>query len=131
MELTLIHRLHDALELCCQGQMLFRYVYEPNDALVESPRPYFHPLRTLKGNEVTIFRPYDHLWPKGLSMTIANLSGQNFWGGPTYVRGSGYTQLDNNGRIEHRKWRELSCNTGMRGVEHLEWIASDGTRWLD
>jgi Methane oxygenase PmoA len=131
MSLTLTHRLHDSLELHYQGQTLFRYVYEPNDAPMESPRPYFHPLRTLKGNEVTVLRPYDHLWHKGLSMTASNLSGQNFWGGPTYVRDTGYVQLDNNGRIQHREWQELSCDTMMHGGERLEWITSDGTRWLD
>ena len=64
-------------------------------------------------------------------MTASNLSGRNFWGGPTYVRDTGYVQLDNNGRIQHREWQELSCDTAMRGVERLEWITSDGTRWLD
>jgi hypothetical protein len=84
VKLTLTHRLHDSLELHYAGQTLFRYVYEPNDVPLESPRPYFHPLRTLRGNEVTSFRPDDHLWHKGLSMTASNLSGQNFWGdGPT------------------------------------------------
>jgi Methane oxygenase PmoA len=131
MTLTLTHRLHDSLELHYQGQTLFRYVYEPNDGPMESPRPYFHPLRTLQGNEVTVLRPYDHLWHKGLSMTAANLSGQNFWGGPTYIRDTGYVQLDNNGRIKHREWQELSCDTMMHGVERLEWITSDGIRWLD
>jgi hypothetical protein len=131
MKLTLTHKLHDFVELQYQGQTLFRYVYEPNDAPLESPRPYFHPLRTLKGNEVTIFRPYDHLWHKGLSMTASNLSGQNFWGGPTYVRNTGYVQLDNNGRMQHRSWQELSCDDVAHCVEHLEWITSDGARWLD
>ena len=131
MKLTLTHRPHDSVELHYQGQTLFRYVYEPDDVPLESPRPYFHPLRTLRGNEVTSFRPDDHLWHKGLSMTASNLSGQNFWGGRSYVRDTGYVQLDNNGCIQHREWQELSCDTAMRGVERLEWITSDGTRWLD
>lgn len=28
-----------------------------------------------------------------LSLTMANLSGENFWGGPTYTRAAGYVQL--------------------------------------
>jgi hypothetical protein len=131
MKLTLTHKVHDSLELHYQGQTLFRYVYEPNDAPMESPRPYFHPLRTLRGNEVTLFRPYDHLWHKGLSMTASNLSGQNFWGGRSYVRDTGYVQLDNNGRIQHCSWQELSCDDAVHCVERLKWITSDGTRWLD
>src|SRR5215469_4572387 len=107
MKKALIHSLHDALELRYQGQTLFRYVYEPGTAPVESPKPYFHPLKTLAGNEVTVFRPHDHLWHTGLSLTAPNLSKQNFWGGPTYVRDTGYIQLDNNGSIQHTDWQEI------------------------
>ena len=80
MKLTLTHKVHDSLELHYQGQTLFRYVYEPNDAPMESPRPYFHPLRTLRGNEVTLLRPYDHLWHKGLSMTDSISQDKTFGG---------------------------------------------------
>ncbi|MBV9231175.1 MAG: PmoA family protein [Chloroflexi bacterium] len=131
MKTTLTHRFHDSIELEYQGQTLFRYVYEPKIAPVESPRPYFHPLKTLAGNEVSIFRPYDHFWHVGLSMTSANLSGENFWGGPTYVRDRGYVQLDNNGRMQHRDWQEVYCNDVVRCVEHLAWITHDGETWID
>src|SRR5215469_16548570 len=83
MSKTLVHTLHDSIELQYQQQTLFRYIYEPKIDPRESPRPYFHPLKTLAGNEVTTFRPHDHFWHVGLSMTSANLSGQNFWGGKT------------------------------------------------
>ena len=33
---------YDGVELC-------RYVYEPRNAQLESPHPYFHPMRTLDG----------------------------------------------------------------------------------
>jgi hypothetical protein len=131
MKTTLTHKLHDFLELDYQGQTLFRYVYEPQIAPLESPRPYFYPLKTLAGNNVAIFRPYDHLWHAGVSMTSANLSGENFWGGPTFVRDRGYVQLDNNGRIQHTRWQELSCDDTLRAVEHLQWITHDQQLWLD
>ncbi len=131
MKTTLTHRLHDSLELQYQEQTLFRYVYEPGAASYESPRPYFHPLKTLAGNEVTIFRPYDHLWHMGLSLTAANLSGENFWGGPTYVRDSGYVQLANNGRIQHSNWQEITCSDVVRCVEELKWITQAGETWID
>jgi hypothetical protein len=132
MRKTLIHRLHDAIELQYQEQTLFRYSYEPHTTLTEAPRPYFHPLRTLAGNEVTLFRPYDHVWHIGLSMTAPNLSRQNFWGGPSYLRDKGgYVRLDNHGRIEHAEWQELSCDDEARCVERLKWITHTGDTWID
>ncbi|SRR5579884_2115717 len=132
MQTTLTHKLHDAIEVAYQDQVLFKYVYESRNPIMESPRPYFHPLKTLEGNEVTLFRPYDHLWHIGLTMCIANLSGENFWGGPTYTRKKqGYEQLENNGRIQHTDWQEISCNDGrVRCIEQLKWITQAGETWF-
>lgn len=133
MPTTLTHTLHDAIELSHQGQLLFKYVYESKNPAVESPKPYFHPLRTLAGNEVSLTRPHDHLWHIGLSMSIANLSGENFWGGATYTREQrGYVQLDNNGRIQHTDWQELTCDDNeVRCVERLQWITHAEDAWLN
>lgn len=130
-KLRLTHQLHDFIECYYQEQCLFRYIYESQTAQAESPRPYFHPLNTLAGNEVTLFRPYDHLWHIGLSFTAPNLSGQNFWGGPSYVRGPGYIGLENHGRMQHTNWQELSCDEIVRCVEHLQWITQDDRRWIE
>ncbi len=91
----IIHALDSHVDLVHDEVTLFSYVYRPQTSAVESPRPYFHPLRTLSGNIVSGFRPHDHRWHHGLSMTCANLSGHNFWGGPTFVDGK-YQQFDNN-----------------------------------
>ena len=131
MKTTLTHTLHDAIELRYQDQLLFKYIYESKNPAVESPRPYFHPLKTLAGNGVSLFRPYDHLWHIGLSMTMANLSGENFWGGPTYTREAGYAQLENNGRMQHRDWREIACDDEVHCTEHLQWITHDEVTWFD
>lgn len=132
MEATLTHKLHDAITLAYGDQTLFTYVYESRTQVRESPKPYFHPLKTLAGNEVSLFRPYDHLWHTGLAMTSANLSGQNFWGGPTYTReAAGYVQLENNGRIQHTDWLELHCDDEVRCIESLKWITQSGTTWID
>ncbi len=63
------HESPAALEMRYHAQPLFRYVYEPEMPDVASPRPYFHPLRTLAGKEVTNIRPDDHPWHMGPSMT--------------------------------------------------------------
>lgn len=131
MKMTLIHTLQDAIELRYRDRALFTYVYESKSPPIESPRPYFHPLRTLAGNEVSLFRPYDHLWHIGLSISIANLSGENFWGGTTYTREAGYVQLDNNGRIQHTGWQEISCDDTLHCVERLKWITHTEATWID
>lgn len=127
VDVRLIHTYDDSIELHYAERLLFRYVYVPRTAQRESPKPYFHPLCTLAGNEVTLFRPHDHVWHTGLAMTSAHVSGHNFWGGPTYIRDRGYVQLDNNGQIRHDGWDEIRCdNDGAVLTERLHWISIAG-----
>ena len=129
--LRLTHVLDNYVAARCGEVALFRYVYRPVVAPVESPKPYFHPLRTLAGNTVTLYRPHDHVWHTGLAMTMAVLSGQNFWGGPSYVHGTGYVQLPNNGRIEHEAWHDMTCAGGRARLdEDLRWLSAAGQPWL-
>src|SRR5690606_4112217 len=85
---------------------LVRYVYAPIEPQVESPRPYFHPVHTLDGQLVTLYRPHDHVWHKGIAWSLPNVERlgeppehENFWGGVTYLRDLGYQQLPNNGSM--------------------------------
>ncbi|WP_125773210.1 PmoA family protein [Antribacter gilvus] len=110
------------------GAGLFDYVYRPTDAQYESPRPYLHPMRTLAGDLVTVFRPWDHIWHKGLTLSLPNVGPWNFWGGPTYVRDEGYRDLGNDGSMDHEGFRS-SGDGGF--VEELAWRtppASDATQ---
>jgi predicted dehydrogenase len=65
-----------------------------------SPRPYLHPLRTRDGMTVTDAGPADHPWHLGLGIAVADMQGSNLWGGPTYVRDTGYRPRPDHGRIE-------------------------------
>lgn len=132
MNTQLTHTLNDCVELRYEGQLLFRYTYRPDIAPAESPKPYFHPMHTLKGNPATIFRPNDHPWHVGLAMTFTDVSGQNFWGGPTFVDPDrGYVQLDNNGRQEHLVWHRLELQEDRPLLdEELAWITSANETWL-
>src|SRR5256714_3868519 len=131
MNMTLVHKLHDYVEVSYRGQPLFRYVYEPATAPGEAPKPYFHPVHTLVGNVVTLARPHDHLWHTGIAMTSAHLSGQNFWGGPTYVRDSGYVWRKDQGRIHHQDWVEMRAeDDGVHLAESLAWITRAGEVWI-
>lgn len=106
---------------------LARYVFEPAEAQLESPRPYFHPLRTLGGDVVSAYRPADHVWHKGVAWSLPHVGPANFWGGPTFVRDRGYVQLANNGATRH-----LSFGTVEPGAvtEELAWVTEQGERWF-
>jgi hypothetical protein len=111
---------------------LARYVYADDTPAVEAPKPYFHPVRTLSGAVVTAYRPHDHRWHKGVAMTLSQVSGQNFWGGPTFVRDRGYVQLDNVGRMRHDTFEHIDVGPDrLRFVQRLSWLASTGEAWLD
>ena len=111
---------------------LLRYTTAPDTPAFESPKPYLHPVRTLAGESVTAARPHDHPWHAGLQFTAANLSGQNFWGGRTYVRDQGYTRLDNNGSMRHVRWVRASAGDDGALLRHqVEWLTAGGDRWID
>ena len=128
--MRLVHEVGEAVELRNGRDLLFRYVYESGVDPAESPKPYFHPLRTLAGEEVTLFRPHDHPWHTGLAMTSANLSGENFWGGPTFVRDRGYAWVENQGRIRHQDWNEIQSDASSM-KEHLSWISHEEETWIE
>ncbi len=126
-----ITRERGALDVHCDGVTLARYVFTPVGSAFEGPKPFLHPIRTLSGSVLTGFRPWDHRWHKGLQMTLTDISGQNFWGGNTYVRGQGYQALDNVGTIRHDDFESLGDGARATIDERLTWITATGEHWLD
>ncbi len=111
--------------------VLAEYVVEPRMPESDSPKPYLHPLRTTGGQVVTAVRPHDHSWHNGLQFTMALLSGENFWGGRTYVRDRGYVPLDNNGTVSHLRWERLDCSGDRAVLTHeLAWLTASGEKWM-
>jgi hypothetical protein len=110
---------------------LFRYVYRPGDPQLESPRPYFHPVRTLRGDRVTIYRPHDHVWHKGIALSLPNVGTENFWGGPTFRAGR-YVQVPNDGAMHHESFEASAAaktddeKTIVRLDERLRWVTESG-----
>ncbi len=109
---------------------LFRYVYLPADPQLESPRPYLHPVWTLDGDLVSLYRPHDHVWHKGIAWSLPNVGAANFWGGPTYLRGQGYRQLPNNGRMRHDRFVLLEAGATAYLEEELTWVTEPGEAWF-
>lgn len=105
---------------------LLQYVYRPDTPQLESPKPYLHPLKTRAGREVSLYRPWDHVWHKGIALSLPHVGEENFWGGPTYVHGSFYVQLENNGEQRHRRFTGLESGAGAVIAHELDWIAQSG-----
>jgi Methane oxygenase PmoA len=127
--LSLVHEQGRSLTVRWGDGELFRYVYHPWEPQLEAPKPYFHPLRTLGGDLVSLYRPHDHVWHKGISWSLCNVGEENFWGGPTYLEGVGYEQLDNDGTQKHLRFARLdSAPERVDVAEDLEWITQSGER---
>jgi hypothetical protein len=125
--LSLRHDLGLSLQVRHNGVELLRYVYAAIGPQSESPRPFLHPVRTLAGDPVTDHRPDDHPWHRGISWALPYVGDHNFWGGPTYVHGSGYVARDNNGSMRHTGFTRLQARPQSVDVVHtLHWIAQNG-----
>jgi hypothetical protein len=129
--LTVTHEHGTAIGVAVGDVEIARYVYGEDIAAFESPKPYLHPVRTLSGALVSAYRPHDHRWHKGIQMTWSHVSGQNFWGGNTYVHGQGYVPKDNVGAMRHDGFDVIDL-TGDELIlaESLTWVASTGEEWV-
>lgn len=127
-QLHLSHLHGDSITVRYGDCELFRYVYCSQVAAEESPKPYFHPLRTLSGNCLTNFRPNDHPWHHALCHTISRVGEVNYWGGPSYRPEGGYEFRGDQGRQVHRAWTRLALDGDVPTMEEaLEWVGPDGT----
>ena len=107
------------------------YVYGHDLPTFEAPKPYLYPMRTLSGALVAAYRPHDHRWHKGLQMTWSHVSGQNFWGGNSYVHGTGYVPLDNVGAMRHDAFDVIDYEgTELTLNETLTWVTQAGEEWV-
>lgn len=130
--LSLIHDRDVALEVYDGDIRLFRYVYAPDTVQFESPKPYIDPISTRSGRIVSLFRPHDHVWHKGIAWSLPHVGVENFWGGPTYVHGQFYVQLENNGRAQHAELTDARADeNGVTVAHRLDWITQAGRTIID
>ncbi|CAL9612567.1 hypothetical protein SUDANB32_05657 [Streptomyces sp. enrichment culture] len=131
MTLRVVHAHGDAVGVSVGDVEILRYVYRPDPVAFESRKPYAHPVRTLGGRVVTGYRPSDHRWHKGMQMTASHLSGQNFWGGNSYVRGRGYLPLPERiGWMRHEGFPSFVVDEERFAcVEELTWVENGGAEW--
>ncbi|MEV6794791.1 PmoA family protein [Streptomyces sp. NPDC051320] len=115
--------VRSSVVLRCAGRPVGCYHYRPEIDTRLSPRPYLHPLTTLQGLRVTEEMPQDHLHHLGVSVAVPDIDGVNFWGGRTFVRGRGSTELANHGTQRHDGWK-LRDSDGF--VEDVSWRTAQG-----
>lgn len=134
------------MDLHVDGRSVATYVIDPVVDPRRGPRPYLHPVRTPAGTVVTDVLPEDHPHHLGVSVALQDVNKVNLWGGRTYVRGQGYTWLDDHSVIEHTGFGATSperiearlrwCDTGGRTLldEDRTMVArphTDDAWWLD
>lgn len=131
LPVTVDHVHGERIGVTVNGTEVMRYVYAPDPVAFESRKPYAHPLRTLAGATVTGYRPNDHRWHKGLQMTASHLSGQNFWGGNSYVRGEGYQpRHELVGSMRHDGFDTFEvADDRLDFTELLTWVENGGEEW--
>ncbi|MBT2450796.1 PmoA family protein [Streptomyces sp. ISL-43] len=112
--------MNAALVLRCAGRPVARYTAGADMARDHSPRPCLHPVTTLAGVRVTDLMPADHPHHLGVGVAVPDVAGHNFWGGRTFVRDRGPTELDNHGVQRHDGFT-LRAPDGF--VENLSWTA--------
>jgi len=127
-ELHLQHDSGHSVAVLAGDRLLLRYVYQPTTDLTESPRPYLHPVNSLQGDTLTNFRPNDHPWHHALSLTLNQVSGVNFWGGPTCARADGYQWRNDHGLQRHQDWKRLEAAGSRATLAHtVAWIRLEKT----
>jgi hypothetical protein len=130
LQLTHVHGSH--FDIGFASETIARYVYSPDAPERDAPKPYVEPVRTLAGDLVSIFRPHDHPWHKGIQFALPHVGDHNLWGGPTFVRESGYVHLDNNGSMRHEGFDCLTLGSAsVDVVERLGWFTAAGQRIAD
>ncbi|MGH3390614.1 MAG: PmoA family protein [Actinomadura sp.] len=126
-----VDRTDRALSVRAHDVEILRYVHRPETNPFEGPKPYLHPVRTLAGDVVTGYRPHDHRWHKGVQMTASHVSGENFWGGGSYVRDQGYVDLPNVGTMRSAGPDVRADDGGLTVTERLTWHTQAGEHWVD
>ncbi|MFD5322721.1 PmoA family protein [Streptomyces sp. NPDC127092] len=113
----------EVLELRVAGRPVASYTTRPDLSARHAPRPYLHPVTTLAGVRVSELLPADHPHHLGVSVAVPDVAGHNFWGGRTFVRDQGPTELANHGTQRHERFGRL----GPDGfTEELSWTAGGG-----
>ena len=75
---------------------------------------------------MTLYRPHDHVWHKGIALSLPHVGTENFWGGPTFRNGA-YVQEHNDGAMRHDGFDVADAKDDVvRLDERLTWVTESG-----
>jgi hypothetical protein len=112
------HDFGKALSLSLGSTLLFALDYS------SAPKPYFHPVCTISGHQLTNFQPSDHYWHRGLWFAIKFVNGENYWE-------EGESGPQNTQRAVRPPSIESLADGGVRIIFDLEWTRHDGHVVMD
>lgn len=132
MPKTRIEREDDGALVWNGATLLARYRIGDDIERANCPKPYFHPLRTPRGVEVTGFAPPDHVWHSGLTFAFPRVGTHNLWGGGTYTGPEGgYKDLGDHGRIRHEYWHADEQSADSSAISHsTSWMGQNDEHLL-
>ncbi|WP_432506282.1 DUF6807 family protein [Kineococcus arenarius] len=110
------------------GTPLARYADGSGMPPVHSRRPHLHPVHSLAGVPVTASSPVDHRHHYGASLAVDDVDGTSYWGGRTFVPGSGPTLLLNHGHQRAEAPQVRHSGASLTGP--VTWLDQDGTAQL-
>lgn len=129
--LRVVHTQDETIRIERAGVTLLTYHYRPDVEQKETPKPFIHPLATPRGDVMTLDRPHDHVWHRGLFFGWSTVNDANFWGGPSFVCAEGYVQKANNGAMRHDAWETVETNEdGVLLQERLTWTDVNDAPWI-
>jgi Methane oxygenase PmoA len=108
--------------LAVDGRVVAAYNWRPDLPISMAPRPFLHPVRTVAGTVVTEAMPTSHRHHLGVSVAVADVDGNNFWGSRTFIPGHGPAWLDNHGTQQHVRWIR---RTATHLSHSLRWMSID------
>jgi len=114
----------DGLDVIANDVVIAEYRLGSEIDAVNTPKPHFHPLRTLGGAQITDFAPEDHPWHQGLQFAFPRVGDHNLWGGGTYFGPEeGYKIVADQGKIAHQRWdQRVNEGADVGWTEQLDWI---------
>lgn len=95
-----------------------------------APRPYLHPVRTPAGEVLTETWPEDHRHHYGVSAAVVDVNGTTYWGGASYVDGTGYVLLPNQGTQTGEPPVVAADGDATVLRQQLFWTAPDGVEQI-
>lgn len=118
--LKVTHELEDNISICkADGTLLAKFAFGR-----DIHYPYWAPVCTPSGAQISLFSPHDHNWHRGLWMVWKYVNGVNFWEGP--FSGESVYGMELVEGIDHLSMRDNRVEARFP----IAWVTNDGQSFL-